>query len=487
VATENLRDAGSLTRSNESLARALESAREYVQSRTGRPVWPTISLEDLRAALATTLPDGPIDPVEVIDALGRAADPGLVTTTGPRYFGFVTGGALPATIAAEWLASVWDQNAGLFVMSPAAAIVEEVAGAWLMDLLGVPPTASVGFVTGCHMANFTALAAARHEVLRRCGWDVEADGLNGSPPLTVVVGEEVHVSVVSALRMLGIGSRHLVRVAAEDQGRMKPDALDGALAAIGEPVTRKREGRTPAIIVCAQSGNVNTGAFDSLDAIAPIARRYGAWLHVDGAFGLWASASPTLRHFTRGVELADSWATDAHKWLNVPYDSGLVFVAHAAAHRAAMSVTAAYLVRTENEPREPMDWVPESSRRARGFAIYAALRSLGRNGVAELVDRCCRLARRFADRLRADPAIEILNDVVLNQVLVRVSSGSGDADALTRAALARVQQERICWLGSTRWHGMDAMRISVSNWSTTEDDVDRSADSIIRAAKSVCV
>ena len=457
---------------DESLARALEIARDYIASRTARPVWPTVSLDDLREALAVALPDEPVDAREVVDALARAADPGLVTTTGPRYFGFVTGGALPAAVAAEWLASAWDQNAGLFIMSPAGSVVEQVAGTWLMDLLGLPQTASVGFVTGCHMANFTGLAAARHEVLRRAGWDVEADGLNGSPGITVFVGQEVHVSVVGALRMLGIGSRQLVRVSVDDQGRMKPDALDAALSSAA----------AQAMIVCAQSGNVNTGAFDPLDAIAPIVKRHGAWLHVDGAFGLWASASPALRHLTRGVELADSWATDAHKWLNVPYDSGLVFVANSAAHRAAMSLAAAYLVRTENEPREPMDWTPESSRRARGFAIYAALRSLGRSGVADLVDRCCRLARRFADRLNAEPGIRILNDVVLNQVLVRVVPASGDADAATRAAIARIQQERICWLGGTRWRGMDAMRISVSNWSTTEEDVDRSAESIIRAA-----
>jgi glutamate/tyrosine decarboxylase-like PLP-dependent enzyme len=322
------------------------------------------------------------------------------------------------------------------------------------------------------MANFTALAAARHEMLRRVGWDVEADGLNGSPALRVVVGNEVHVSVLGALRMLGIGTRQVVRADADDQGRMQPAALDAALSS----------GTGPAI-VCAQAGNVNTGAFDPLDEIAAIARRHGAWLHVDGAFGLWAAVSDTLRHHTRGFELADSWATDAHKWLNVPYDSGLVFVAHPAAHRAAMSLTAAYLVRSPDEPREPMDWTPESSRRARGFAVYAALRSLGRSGIADLVDRCCRLARRFADRLQQERDLVILNDVVLNQVLVRVVPASGGADAATRAALARVQAAGICWLGGTRWHDMDAMRISVSNWSTTEEDIDRSADSIVAAAR----
>jgi glutamate/tyrosine decarboxylase-like PLP-dependent enzyme len=454
-------------------------------SRTGRPVWASATLSELRDALGGPLPDAPIDPVQVIDALAHAAEPGLVTTTGPRYFGFVTGGALPATVAAEWLVAAWDQPASLYVMSPAAAVVEEVAAAWLIDLLGLPPQCSVGFVTGCHMANFTALAAARHELLRRAGWDVEADGLHGAPALRVIVGDQVHVSVIGALRMLGIGSNQMVRAAADAEGRMKPDALAAALNAAQRPAVAA-PGVNPAdtaTIICAQAGNVNSGAFDPLEAIADLAARHGAWLHVDGAFGLWAAASPTLKHHVRGLERADSWATDAHKWLNVPYDSGLVFVAHPAAHRAAMSLSAAYLVRSADEPREPMDWVPESSRRARGFAVYAALRSLGRSGVADLVDRCCRLARRFADRLRQEPSIRILNDVVLNQVLVRVSPAQGDADAATRNALKLVQDEGVCWLGGSRWHGMDAMRISVSNWSTTDEDVDRSADSIVRAAR----
>ena len=456
------------------LERALDLAREYIASRSARPVWPTATLAELRAALGGPLPADPIDATAVIEALARGAEPGLVTTTGPRYFGFVTGGALPATVAAEWLTAVWDQPAGLYVLSPAAAVVEEVAGAWLIDLLGLPARASVGFVTGCHMANFTALAAARHELLRREGWDVEADGLQGAPTLQAIVGAEVHVSVIGALRLLGIGSRQVVRVDADGQGRMRADALADALDHVSGPT-----------MVCAQAGNVNTGAFDPLDAIADLTRRHGAWLHVDGAFGLWAAASGELKHYVGGVERADSWATDAHKWLNVPYDSGLVFVAHPAAHRAAMSMGAAYLVRSPDEPREPMDWTPESSRRARGFAVYAALRSLGRSGVADLVDRCCRLARRFADRLRTEPALQILNDVVLNQVLVRVVPQDGDADAATREALRLVQDERVCWLGATRWHGMDAMRISVSNWSTTDEDVDRSAQSITRAVHRV--
>ena len=458
----------------DALDRALAAARAYIASRTERPVWPQTTLAALRGALGAALPADPVEPWHVIDTLARAAEPGLVTTTGPRYFGFVTGGALPAPMAAEWLASAWDQNAGLHVMSPSASVVEEVAGAWLIDLLGLRPGASVAFVTGCHMANFTALAAARHELLRRLGWDVEADGLQEAPRLRVIAGDEVHVSVVGALRLLGVGSRQLIRIPVDDQGRMKADALAAEL--------RSSDGPT---IVCAQAGNVNTGAFDPLDAIADVAAARGAWLHVDGAFGLWAAASDALRHHVRGVDRADSCATDAHKWLNVPYDSGLVFTAHPAAHRATMSMNAAYLMRSAEEPREPMDWTPESSRRARGFAVYAALASLGRSGVASLIDRCCRLARRFGDQLQREPSIRILNDIVLNQVLVRVVPADKDPDAATREAVRLVQEERVCWLGGTRWHGMDAMRISVSNWSTTEEDVDRSADSIVRAARTV--
>ncbi|HEY1911688.1 MAG TPA: pyridoxal-dependent decarboxylase [Vicinamibacterales bacterium] len=465
----------------DALARAVEIARAYAASRATRPVRPAATLQELRASLGVALPDDPVDAAQVIEALARAAEPGLVTTTGPRYFGFVTGGALPATVAADWLTTAWDQPAALFVMSPAAAVVEEVAAGWLLDLLGLPANASVGFVTGCHMANFTALAAARHELLRRAGWDVEADGLQDAPRVRVIVGDEVHVSVLGALRLLGFGSNQVIRVAADDQGRMRPDSLDAALQ------RRPDSAADVATIVCAQAGNVNTGAFDPLDQIADSVSRHGAWMHVDGAFGLWAGASPARRGLVKGIERADSCATDAHKWLNVPYDSGLVFVAHPAAHRAAMSMGAAYLVRSADEPREPMDWTPESSRRARGFAVYAALQSLGRHGVADLVERCCRLARRFAERLQSESSIRVLNDVTLNQVLVRIGAATpdADADAATKRALKIVQDEGVCWLGGTRWHGMDAMRISVSNWSTADEDVDRSADAIIRAARQI--
>ena len=456
------------TLTHPALTRAYERAREYVAGRAERPVWASAGAAALRAALGGPLPDQPTPPIEIVEALARAAEPGLVTTTGPRYFGFVTGGALPAAMAADWLAAAWDQNAALFVMSPAASIVEEIAGGWLLELLGLPPAASVAFTTGCHMANVTALAAARHELLRRAGWDVEARGLQAAPRLTAVVGDEVHVSVVGALRLIGIGSEALVRVPADGQGRMRPDALASMLERIDGPT-----------VVCAQAGNVNTGAFDPFEAIADACARHRAWLHVDGAFGLWAAASASLRHYVARVSRADSWATDAHKWLNVPYDSGLAFSAHPEAHRAAMSLDAAYLVRSPGEPREPMDWTPEASRRARGFAVYAALRSLGRRGVAAMIERCCALAKRFADRLTSDPSIAILNDVVLNQVLVRVDG----SDARTADTLRRVQDERVCWLGGTTWHGMHAMRISVSNWSTTDEDIDRSADAILRAAR----
>jgi len=459
----------------DALGRAVALARQYIASRSDRPVWPSTTLDNLRQALGEPLADGPTEPLTVIEQLARAAEPGLVTTTGPRYFGFVTGGALPATVAVDWLAAAWDQNAGLYIMSPAGAVAEEVAGRWVADLLRLPESASVAFTTGCHMANFTSLAAARHEVLRRAGWDVETDGLQRAPRLRVVVGNEVHVSVIGALRTLGVGSREVVRVDADDQGRMRPDALAKTLTSGNGPT-----------IVCAQAGNVNTGAFDPFAAIADLCRDHGAWLHVDGAFGLWAGASHALRHHVQGVERADSWATDAHKWLNVPYDSGLAFTVHPAAHRAALSVSAAYLVRSAEEPREPMDWTPESSRRARGFAVYAALRELGRTGVEAMIDRCCRLAGRFADQLRAEPRLRVLNEVVLNQVLVRVEPASGDADRATRETIRRVQEERVCWLGGTRWHDMDAMRISVSNWSTTETDVDRSVESIVRAVHASC-
>jgi glutamate/tyrosine decarboxylase-like PLP-dependent enzyme len=384
----------------------------------------------------------------------------------------VIGGSLPAALAADWLVSAWDQDAGLYVLGPAAAVVEEVAAEWLRELFGLPRTASVGFVTGCQMANFTGLLAGRHAVLARVGWDVEDRGLTGAPAVHVVVGAQAHVTIFAALRMLGLGSGTVRRVAADDQGRMRPDALRDTLRSCDGPT-----------IVCAQAGEVNTGAFDPLAEIGEVCRAHGAWLHVDGAFGLWAAADPARRHLLRGVELAHSWATDAHKWLNVPYDSGIAIVSDPAAHTAALTKRADYIVRLGGDTRDPSDYVPESSRRARGFAIYAALKSLGRRGVADLVERSCSLAARMAGRLRASGVADVLNSVELNQVLVRFRAPAGrDGDAHTRAVIERVQQDGTCWLGGTTWHGRAAMRISVSGWCTTDADADRSVDAIMRAA-----
>jgi glutamate/tyrosine decarboxylase-like PLP-dependent enzyme len=445
------------------LDRAHLHARRFLSSVDTRHVGTQVTRDALMAALAVPLADEPTEPETVVDQLAAAADPGIVASAGPRYFGFVTGGAHPAAVGTEWLMSAWDQNTALYVMSPALAVIEDVAASLVLDVLGLPPQASVGFATGAHMANLTALAAARHEVLRRAGWDVEAGGLQDAPRVHVIVGAEAHVSIFAALRLVGFGVNTIRRAAADAQGRMDPDALAAEL--------RHCHGPT---IVCAQSGHVATGAADPFVPIAALTRDHGAWLHVDGAFGLWAASSPARRHLTAGVERADSWATDAHKWLNVPYDCGIVACAHSGAHRAAMSQRAAYLIRGGDEQRNGMDWVPESSRRARGVPVYAAMRALGRRGIADLVERCCALAARMADRLRGEPGVEILNDVVLNQVLARF----GDR---TASVVARVQEEGICWLGGTTWQGGDAMRISVSSWRTTEDDIDRSADSIIRA------
>ncbi|XVU29337.1 pyridoxal phosphate-dependent decarboxylase family protein [Actinoplanes sp. CA-054009] len=448
---------------NGPLGVAFDHATAYLGGLPERPVRPPASLEEMRAALGGPLPAGSQPPEKVVADLVAAAAPGVMASSSGRFFGFVVGGATPAALAADWLTSTWDQNAGLYVLGPAASVVEETAAGWLVELFGLPAHASVGYVTGGQMANFTALAIAVREVLRREGWDVDADGLWGAPRVRVVVGEGRHGTVDRALRHLGMGTSSLVTVAMDDQGRMVPDALSAALAAEAGPV-----------IVCAQAGNVNTGAVDPLAEIAD--RVGGAWLHVDGAFGLWAAASPSLRPLVAGIERADSWATDAHKWLNVPYDSGLVICAHPEAHRAAMGVRASYLQHAASGERDALDYNPEHSRRARGFAVYAAMRQLGRDGIASLVDRSCALARRFAERLTAGGA-QVLNEVVLNQVLVRL----GD-DHTTQEALRRVQQEGTAWMSGTTWNGAAAIRISVSNWSTDEDDVDRTVEAILAAA-----
>jgi glutamate/tyrosine decarboxylase-like PLP-dependent enzyme len=442
-------------------------AATFLESLDDRPVRPEATVDELLEALGGPLPEDGLDARAVVASLVEDADPGITAIPSGRYFGFVIGGALPAALAADWLTSTWDQNSGLYAGGPSAAVVEEVARRWLAELLGLPADVSVAYVTGCQMAHVTALAAARQHVLAQTGWDVGQDGLAGSPPIRVVVGAKRHVTLDRALRLLGIGASSLEVVPADEQGRMRVDELE-----LGDGPT----------IVCAQAGEVNTGAFDELEAIADALAGSGAWLHVDGAFGLWAAAAPSLRHLVRGVERADSWATDGHKWLNVPYDSGLAFCAHPEAHRAAMSVTASYLVHSEEKTqRDAVDWTPEFSRRARGFAVYAAIRSLGRSGIAELVEGCCANARRFAEQLEAGGAT-IVNDVVLNQVLVRFGDGEH-----TRETIARVQADGTCWLSGTDWNGEHAMRISVSNWRTTFDDVDRSAEAILSAASWVRV
>ena len=458
--------------------RALEAAAagatRFLRGLPERPVGARVGAGELRERLGGPLPEHPSDPAEVVAQLAELADDGVVASAGPRFFGFVVGGSLPAALAADWLAAAWDQNAGLFVLGPAAATVEDVAAGWLTDLLGLPPTVSTGFVTGGQMAGFTGLAAARHHVLAAAGWDVERDGLIGAPPVEVVVGAERHVTIDAALRFLGLGSGRLRVVPADGQGRMDAAALPEALAASKGPT-----------IVCAQAGNVNTGAVDPLPAICAAAHDHGAWVHVDGAFGLWAAASPALRHLAAGAGEADSVATDAHKWLNVPYDSGLVFVAHPEAHRAAFATVAGYLTPGQAGERDPDAYTAEFSRRARGFPIWAALRSLGRSGVAAMVERGCAQARRFAAALEAADGVEVLNEVVLNQVLVRFRDPGGDHDGRTREVVRRVQAGGTLWLSGTTWHDMAAMRISVSNWSTTDDDVDRSVAAILEAARSV--
>jgi glutamate/tyrosine decarboxylase-like PLP-dependent enzyme len=448
------------------LRHAANAAAGWLTTLAERAVGIPVEPGRLRPRLAAELGDAGTDPARVIDELAAALQPGLVASAGPRYFGFVTGGTLPAALAADWLVSAFDQNAAMWVMSPATAVVEEIAAGWLLDLLGLPGGSAVGFVTGAQMANFSCLAAARHALLAAAGWDVEADGLRHAPELTVIAGEQAHATLVQAVRLLGLGSVGLRRVPADDQGRMRPDGLRRALERADGPV-----------LVCAQAGEVNTGAFDPLDEIAALVRGRGqAWLHVDGAFGLWAAASPALRSLTTGAAEADSWATDGHKWLNVPYDCGLAIVRDPASLTAALGLTAAYL--PGSGERDSFAFTPESSRRARALPVYAALRSLGRRGVAELVERCCALARLAASELSRSPSVEVLNDVVLNQVLLRVR-GTG-----TAAVIERVQRDGTCWLGGTSWRGEPAIRFSVSNWSTTEGDIRRAAAAIVAAVES---
>ena len=442
------------------LTRAAALAAHYLETLDARSVAPTPEAVAALAQLRQPLQVRPKPPEEVLETLHRIGSPATVAMAGKRFFGFVIGGSLPAALAANWLAAAWDQNAGLYISSPVSSVLEDVSLGWLLDVLKLPPGSAGAFVTGATVANFTALAAARHAVLRNVGWDVEADGLFGAPPLTVVVGEEVHQSVLKALGLLGLGRKRVVRVPVDGQGRMRADAL---------PLLDAQT------ILCLQAGNVNTGAFDPAAAICPAARAAGAWIHVDGAFGLWAAASPEYRKWVKGFELADSWATDGHKWPNIGYDCGIALVRDPRILSEAMSIQAAYLV--HSEARDPSNYGPELSRRARGVELWAGLRSLGRSGMAEIVERTSSHARRFAAGLKA-AGYEILNDVVINQVLA--SFGSPEK---TLATVARLQADGTCWCGSTVWQGRTAMRISVSSWATTEADVEASLAAILGAAK----
>jgi glutamate/tyrosine decarboxylase-like PLP-dependent enzyme len=439
-----------------------ERAARYLDQLDSRGVAASCEALDRLALLDGPLPQESASAEEVLELLDSVGSPATVASAGGRYFGFVIGGSLPVSVAANWLATAWDQNAGLVAASPVAAALESISLRWLLDVLRLPAECAGAFVTGATMANFTALAAARHAVLANVGWDVERDGLRGAPNVTVVVGAEAHATLSKALSLLGFGRGNVVVLPTDPQGRIAASNLP------------RLQG--PAI-VCLQAGNVNGGGFDPARELCDWAHDARAWVHVDGAFGLWAAAAPSRAHLVDGFELADSWATDAHKWLNVPYDSGLAFVRQAEALRAAMSQSGAYYV--EGDQREPMHWTPETSRRARGVDIWAALRALGRCGLADLVERCCSLAARFAAGLR-EAGFEVLNDVCLNQVVVAF----GD-DAVTRRVIACVQKDGTCWAGGTQWRGRAAMRISVSNWSTSEEDVDRSLAAIVRVAREV--
>jgi glutamate/tyrosine decarboxylase-like PLP-dependent enzyme len=450
---------------DEALSRADSHARAWLNSVGERPVGPRATADELLAGFGGPLPEQPTQPEEVVDLLAMLADRGLMAMQSGRFFGWVIGGTLPAALAADWLVSAWDQNAGMRYATPAVVAAEEAAAAWLLDLLGLPPSATVGFVTGATMANFTCLAAARSSVLSRVGWDVGRDGLFGAPRPRVLVGAERHDTIDLALRYLGLGEPH--PVAADDQGRIRVDALSESLDELesGRPV-----------IVCLQAGNVHSGAFDPFTEAIDVAHRRGAWVHVDGAFGLWAATSPALSHLATGVAGADSWATDAHKTLNVPYDCGIAIVADRMAMRMAFGTHASYLIIDDSGPGDPLEKVPEFSRRARGVPVWAALRSLGRTGLVDLVERLAGHARAIAEGIAGIDGAEVVNDVVYTQVCVAFGS-----DQRTRAVTACLIADGTVWMSGSRWHGRDVVRVSVSNWSTDDEDVRRSVDAVRRA------
>jgi len=455
---------------------ATDPATRYLDSLPDRPVYRPADAEEIREIVGGPLPEEGLPPGDVVATLARDLEPFIAAHASGRYFGFVNGGLHPAAYGAELLVSTWDQNAALHASAPGVAVVEDVAAGWVLDLLDLPPDASVGFVTGGQMATFTCLAAARNHVLSEAGWDVEAQGLHGAPLVNVVVKTERHSTVPRALSYLGLGSATAVEVPSDQQSRMDPAALERALAGITGPT-----------VICVESGNVNTGSFDPFSAVADAADRHRdrgnpTWVHVDGAVGLWARASTSHRHLVDGSERLDSWSVDAHKLLNVTYDSGIAICRHPDAHRAAMGVQASYLAKADEGARDPADWNPEFSRRARGVAVYATLRCLGRSGVADLVDQLCLLANRFADRLAASGRAEVMNDVVFNQVLIRWLAEDGDHDALTDRVISCIQKDGTAYFGGTTWNGMRLMRISVSDWATDEEDVDRAVDALLRCA-----
>jgi glutamate/tyrosine decarboxylase-like PLP-dependent enzyme len=455
---------------------ATEAATRYFEALPDRPVYRYAEPDEIRALVGGALPDKGTPPEEVVAALGRDLEPFITTHSSGRFFGFVIGGLHPASYGAELLVSTWDQNAGLYAVTPGVAAVEAIAAEWVLELLDLPRESSVGFVTGGQMANFTCLAAARDAVLRDVGWDVESDGLYGAPRVNVVVKSEKHSTVARALRYLGLGFSSATEVASDAESRMDPNALEDTL--------RELEGPT---IVCVEAGNVNTGAFDAFDAVADAAEAHRGrgnptWVHADGAVGLWARASREHHAIVDGLDRLDSWSTDAHKLLNVAYDSGIAICKDSPAHRAAMSVQASYLIHSEGDKRDPMDWNPEFSRRARGVGVYATLRSLGREGVEDLVERACRMARRFADALLATGRVEILNEIAFNQVLVRWLSENGDHDAFNDRVIERVQADGTAFFSGTTYGGQRLMRISVSDWATDEDDVDRAVQALLNAA-----
>lgn len=455
------------------LRRAAESAIDYRSNVAVATHTPVADYRTMRAAFEAPTPETGTDAATIIEDLVALATPGIRAQTGPRFFGWVIGNSHPAGVAADWLASAWGQNAANTTAAPAASAIEDVVADWLLDLLGLPTQSAMGLVTGATVANFVCLAAARSEVLRRAGWDVEADGLFGAPPITVLIGEDAHATVFSGLKYLGLGSRRVESVVCDSLGRILPAAFERALAQATGPV-----------IAITQAGQINTGGCDPFTDIIPMAHAAGAWVHVDGAFGLWAQAAPAYKHLTAGVEAADSWATDGHKWLQTPYDCGFAIVRDAEALRRAMAITASYLPPAEGADRDPSSYVPELSRRARGFAAWATIRALGRSGIAELVTRNCQIAAHMAARLSAHPGIQSVCDVTLNQFMVRFGAGD-DADRLTLATVDQVQRDAIAFFGASQWRGQWVMRASVCSNATTMEEADRSVAAIIDAWERV--